>query len=84
MQPKIFLDKILGHMSNKFKLQLSRASESETVTWRPFSIVAAPQFTERLKQLCEDIEGEGEDVDDNLDIRFILRWIIRKLNYTKV
>ena len=51
MQPKTLWDKILGHMSIQSKFQLSRASEFKTVTWKPFSIVAAPQFTERLKQL---------------------------------
>ena len=39
-------------MSILSKFQLSRASESKTVTWKPFSIVAATQFTEQLKQLC--------------------------------
>ena len=52
MQPKTIWDKILGHMSIQSTFQLSRASESKMVTWIHFSIIAAPQFTERLKQLC--------------------------------
>ena len=52
MQLKTLWDKIIGHMSIQSKFQLSRASKSKMVTWKPFSIIAAPQFTERLKQLC--------------------------------
>ena len=55
MLPKTLWDKILGHMSILSTFQLSRASESKTVTWKPFFIVAASQFTERLKQLCTPI-----------------------------
>ena len=51
MQPKTLWDKTLCHMSIQSKFQPSRASESKRVTWKPFSIVADPQFTERLKQL---------------------------------
>ena len=50
MQPKTLWDQIIGHMS--IQSQLSRASQSKTVTLKPFSIVAAPQFTEQRKQLC--------------------------------
>ena len=56
MQPTTLWDQILGHMSIQSKFQLSRAYKSKMVTWKPFSIVAAPQFTERLKQLCVTLE----------------------------
>ena len=54
MQPKTLWDKKLGHMSIQSKFQLSRASKSKTATWKLFSIVAAPQFTEQLKQLWSE------------------------------
>ena len=51
MQPKTLWDQILAHMSIQSKFQLYGASKSKALTWKPFSIVAAPQFIERLKQL---------------------------------
>ena len=55
---KTLWDKMLGYVSIQSKFQLSRASKSKTVTWKPFSTVAAPQFTVRLKQLCVGLDKE--------------------------
>ena len=71
MQPKTIWDKILGHMSIQSNFQLSRLSESKTMTWKPFSIVSAPQFTKQLKQLCVRISPKFINKKQNKHVEVV-------------